>query len=1261
MSHHPLKERLLHSSSANNHASNNNSSAIVEDNEDEQQEFPFPTSPTNLSNEEEEEVFKEQQKEGNNNSSATNNNNTIGLNMIHEHMIQYYKYNKIKKYIYLLLKIITFYLIEIIFNERIKCYLKYDKTNNINESNYILIYKKNKYYFCKLKKINNLIIFEHLYNRYIYNNKLKQFIMIDNISPNILLKEYLNKYQLKGLNLNTHLYRLLLFGNNFIHIKPIKFINVILNECKNIFYLFQLFTILIYLLKNNFYYSFIHFICLITSFITALKIHPNSTTITKKLYKELSLSHEYTSEINVFRDGQYQMVGSSNLVPGDVVQLNHVNIIPADCLLLNGECQCDESTLTGDGQLANKIGYLNPIEKSEDDNYKENYVKNNDYILRDHNNKPLGNSLKNNLKNEVNAVVEEEKNIEQHHILLAGTKIEHRNNFLLALVLRTGNRTIKGKICTNILVNHLEQQQSNHIVDIYSLIYTLIYLSFISLIILGVYYSTSDYTKYIDKYGNSLHLKIDKTDIPLKLLYLFGITIPPYFTFIIVTLPLLLTNKLLYKNNIISTSNSINNNLFKFGLVDLICFDKTGTLVDTQLALISILEFNNNSINGNQSINQEEDLNFIKREKLTEMNETIITCLSSTSFNSKNDIIDKTCLEFTNYKLQQNNTLQNNNLQQNSLQNNFILHPPPMFNDRGIIQINKIYPFTSQLKRQSVLIKYPNIGLYCKGSPTVLKKYCKNIPNNYDDILTKYGLQGYKILAMAYKNIEDINLEINDINNRLEMEKDLIFLGFILFRNPIIENENEIFKLEKLNNIKTKMVTGDHIYSSIIIAKECGIVNYFTKNIYYSFINDNNQIEWKFLNLQNTLQNNTLQNNLTRNSFLQSFKNNDNLYNNCELCLTGDVFKTLRNQMLHDNRLISYYTQLLCKTHIYCDFSPNQKKELISDLKKYLNHVVCMTGDGNNDILAQYESDASLFINNNNNIKNNSKNRNISYAATFTCKNIKITTIISLAQLLLDKIQMNSKFLFIFIYLNYIVTCHDVIIFGNDISENMIIYINIFKGLLLSIGLSLNNKTENNSNFRPPKSIIRFYLIFTIMIQCFYQTFIFLIILFLLPSPFKEMDQTWIFQFINFQYLGIAFSLQLTYYFRTNTLFKSFYLSFKNIYFWLIFLILFILDIFILFPFPNKEGEIFIANLFDMVIINNDLFLGNYNLYILQKVIILGVLILNFFITTFIEIILMWIYKLFKSFRHAHFEHSFLIWKRCVGKDSGNYFTNEFK
>ena len=57
---------------------------------------------------------------------------------------------------------------------------------------------------------------------------------------------------------------------------------------------------------------------------------------------------EFTDEVNILRDGAWQVKSTSDLVPGDVFEVAEGKTTPVDAVILNGNIVADESSLTGE-------------------------------------------------------------------------------------------------------------------------------------------------------------------------------------------------------------------------------------------------------------------------------------------------------------------------------------------------------------------------------------------------------------------------------------------------------------------------------------------------------------------------------------------------------------------------------------------------------------------------------------------------------------------------------------------------------------------------------------------------------------------------------------------------------------------------------------------------------------------------------------------------------------------------------------------------
>ena len=53
--------------------------------------------------------------------------------------------------------------------------------------------------------------------------------------------------------------------------------------------------------------------------------------------------------------GEQKLISIYDLLVGDVINLQTGDVVPADCILLQGEVECDESALTGESHTINKV------------------------------------------------------------------------------------------------------------------------------------------------------------------------------------------------------------------------------------------------------------------------------------------------------------------------------------------------------------------------------------------------------------------------------------------------------------------------------------------------------------------------------------------------------------------------------------------------------------------------------------------------------------------------------------------------------------------------------------------------------------------------------------------------------------------------------------------------------------------------------------------------------------------------------------------
>ena len=117
--------------------------------------------------------------------------------------------------------------------------------------------------------------------------------------------------------------------------------------------------------------------------------------------------------------------------------------------------------------------------------------------------------------------------------------------------------------------------------------------------------------------------------------------------------------------------------------------------------------------------------------------------------------------------------------------------------------------------------------VFCKGSPEKIKELCNKstIPENFNDILNSFTSKGYRVLGMSGKSLIMNFIECQSIK-REEVERNMIFLGFLVVQNKLKEKTKEY--LEKYDNADLSMImaTGDNILTAIRVSKECNLIKH---------------------------------------------------------------------------------------------------------------------------------------------------------------------------------------------------------------------------------------------------------------------------------------------------------------------------------------------------------------------------------------------------------------------------------------------------
>uniref|UniRef100_A0A6P7GWA7 Probable cation-transporting ATPase 13A3 n=1 Tax=Diabrotica virgifera virgifera TaxID=50390 RepID=A0A6P7GWA7_DIAVI len=335
---------------------------------------------------------------------------------------------------------------------------------------------------------------------------------------------------------------------------------------------------------------------------------------------------------------------------------------------------------------------------------------------------------------------------------------------------------------------------------------------------------------------------------------------------------------------------------------------------------------------------------------------------------------------------------------------------PPQYRSNGQenivedlqIGIIREFPFSSSAQRMGVIMRRlsgTHFEYYCKGSPEMILKFAKkeSVPPNFDEILESYTQEGYRVIAIAHKELKLSYTKVQKVQ-REAIEKDLNLLGLIVLENrlkplttPCIQDLNDA-------NIRIIMVTGDNILTALSVAKDCEIVtpgqsiitvncdNSYPPNLVYTLTSnkvklptDNSLMSYSASIMSLETMESQVQT-ITNSAIVPdpSSKRPSIMLNNYRFAMTGKVWGKLKKK----NQ--PFLIELLFSGTIFARMAPDQKQQLVQELQG-LGYCVAMCGDGANDCGALRAAHTGISL----------SEAESSVASPFTSRNPNITCVLN--------------------------------------------------------------------------------------------------------------------------------------------------------------------------------------------------------------------------------------------------------------------------
>ncbi|KAG2468428.1 AT133 ATPase, partial [Polypterus senegalus] len=184
--------------------------------------------------------------------------------------------------------------------------------------------------------------FRHQNVRYLWSPKEQNFTQLCALEKGTHLSDIFNQHS-EGLSSATQEYRKLFYGSNQIEVKVPSVVKLLVKEVLNPFYIFQIFSVILWSLNDYYYYASVILFMSVVSVCTSLFT----------IRKQFILLHDMVAAHNVVRctvhrgHNETEEIFSTDLVPGDVVVIPASGMVmPCDAALLTGTCIVNESMLT---------------------------------------------------------------------------------------------------------------------------------------------------------------------------------------------------------------------------------------------------------------------------------------------------------------------------------------------------------------------------------------------------------------------------------------------------------------------------------------------------------------------------------------------------------------------------------------------------------------------------------------------------------------------------------------------------------------------------------------------------------------------------------------------------------------------------------------------------------------------------------------------------------------------------------------------------
>ncbi|XP_054838971.1 probable cation-transporting ATPase 13A4 isoform X2 [Eublepharis macularius] len=558
--------------------------------------------------------------------------------------------------------------------------------------------------------------------------------------------------------------RKLICGPNTIDVEITPVWKLLIKEVLNPFYIFQLFSICLWLAEDYVEYSVA--IVLMSVLSVALTVYD----LRKQSVKLHRLVESHNSvPVKVYRrQAGVQEMESRHLVPGDLLALAGGRaMLPCDAILVSGVCIVNEGMLTGESI---------PVTKT--------------CLPRDDNGQlPWRSSCADDYR---------------RHVLFCGTEVVQAKGdskeAAKAVVLRTGFNTAKGELVRSIL--YPKPMNFRLYRDAVRFL-----LCLIGVAAIGMIYAVCVFTLSGEEAG----------EVVKKALDTITIAVPPALPAALTT-GIIYTQRRLKRKKIFCISPQRIN---VCGQLNLICFDKTGTLTEDGLDLWGLVLAKGKSFQNVSSFSSKSPLPWGPACG------AMVSCHSLVLLDGKiqGDPLDLKMFEATHWEIEDP---KDDGGKDGELAHAVIVRPGPKAGHvpTGGVAILRQFPFSSALQRMSVVAQEFGGGrhVFMKGAPETVARFCHpdSVPPSFPSELQLYTCRGFRVIGLAHKTLP-AGMPAAPLP-REEVESNLTFLGFLVMENRLKRDTRPVLEELTAARIRSVMVTGDNIQTAITVARDAGMI-----------------------------------------------------------------------------------------------------------------------------------------------------------------------------------------------------------------------------------------------------------------------------------------------------------------------------------------------------------------------------------------------------------------------------------------------------